>query len=175
MLLYILLGLAALLAILLIVASRKPDTVHYERSIVINASPERIIPHIEDFHKWSAWSPWEKLDPQMKREYSGAASGPGAKYFWSSTGKAGEGSMEIIEATERGVHIDLRFVKPFKNVCDTWIRFEPQGSGTRATWMMTGPNLFMGKLMGIFINMDKMVGKDFETGLAGMKAEVEKS
>jgi len=175
MLLYILLGLAALLAILLIVASRKPDTVHYERSIVINASPERIIPHIEDFHKWSAWSPWEKLDPQMKREYSGAVSGPGAKYFWSGNGKAGEGSMEIIEATDRGVHIDLRFVKPFKNVCDTWIRFEPQGSGTRATWMMTGPNLFMGKLMGIFINMDKMVGKDFETGLAGMKAEVEKS
>lgn len=174
MLIYILLGLAALIGILLIVASGKPDTVHYERSIAIDASPEQILPHLVDFHKWSDWSPWENLDPNMKREYSGAQSGPGAKYFWSGTGKAGEGTMEVLEASPAGVQIDLRFVKPFKSDCVTWFRTVPQGKATSVTWTMDGPNLFMGKLMGIFINMDKMIGKDFENGLAGLKAETEK-
>ena len=169
MLTYILLALAILIVALLLIAASKPDTVQYERSITINASPSAIMLHIVDFHKWTAWSPWEKLDPDMKREFNGAASGIGAKYFWSGTGRAGEGSMEILEASEGGIHIDLRFVKPFKNVCDTWFRFEPQGSGTRVTWTMTGPNLFMGKVMSLFMNMDKMIGKDFESGLAGLK------
>jgi hypothetical protein len=174
MLIYILLGLAALLAILLLVASRTPDTVRYERSIVINASPEEILPHLVDFHQWSAWSPWEKLDPHMKREYTGAASGPGAKYFWSSKGKAGEGSMELLEASSAGVHIDLRFIRPFKNACVTWFRMVPQGTGTTVTWTMDGPNLLVGKVFSLFVNMDKMIGKDFETGLSGLKAVVEK-
>ncbi len=173
MLLYILLGVAALIAIVLIAASRKPGTVHYERSIAINASPERILPHLVDFHNWATWSPWEKLDPTMKREFSGAQSGPGAKYFWSGNGRAGEGTMEILEASNAGVQIDLRFVKPFKSDCVSWFRLVPQGGGTTVMWTMDGPNLLMGKLMGIFINMDKMVGKDFETGLVRLKEQAE--
>ncbi|MEZ4739750.1 MAG: SRPBCC family protein [Flavobacteriales bacterium] len=174
MLTYILLAIAALVVLVVILAATKPNTARYERSIVIASSPDRILPHIADFHKWIPWSPWEKLDPTMSREYSGAASGRGAKYSWTGTGKAGEGSMEVLEATDRGVHIDLQFVRPFKNTCETWFKFEPEGGGTRVVWTMTGPNLFIGKVMGLFINMDKMIGKDFENGLAELKATVEK-
>jgi len=174
MLLYILVGLVALIALLLIVASTKPNTVHYERATVINASPERILPHLTDFHKWMPWSPWEKLDPNMEREYLGAAQGVGAKYGWSGNGKAGEGTMEILSASSSGVKIDLRFVRPFKNDCITHFHFIPQGNATNVRWTMDGPNLFMGKVMGVFLNMDKMIGKDFETGLAELKAQAEK-
>ena len=174
MLLYILLGLAVIIAGLLIAASMKPNTVHYERSTVINASPEKILPHLTDFHKWIPWSPWEKLDPNMKREFIGAAQGVGAKYGWSGNGKAGEGTMEIQEASNSGVKIDLRFVRPFKNDCITHFHFAPQGNATNVRWTMDGPNLFMGKVMGVFMDMDKMIGKDFESGLAGLKTEVEK-
>jgi hypothetical protein len=174
MIAYILIGVAVLIAALLINAARRPDTVHYERSIAINAAPSAILPHITDFRKWSDWSPWEKLDPGMKREFSGAQSGAGAKYCWSGNGKAGEGSMELLGASDDGVQIDLRFVRPFRNECTTWFRMAPQGVGTKVTWTMDGPNTFMGKLMGTFINMDKMVGKDFETGLADLKTLAER-
>lgn len=173
MLLYILIGLAVLIAGILIAASLKPNTVHYERSAVINAPPEKILPHIADFHNWKPWSPWEKLDPNMRRSYAGAPSGVGAKYAWSGK-KAGEGTMEVLEAGTSGVKIDLRFIRPFKNACITHFHFSPQGNATSVRWTMDGPNLFMGKLMGLFIPMDKMIGKDFEQGLAGLKAEAEK-
>lgn len=174
MLLYILIGLAVLIAGILIAASLKPNTVHYERSAVINAPPEKILPHIADFHNWKPWSPWEKLDPNMKRDYRGAAQGVGARYAWSGNNKAGEGTMEVLEAGTSGVKIDLRFIRPFKNACITHFHFSPQGHATSVRWTMDGPNLFMGKLMGLFIPMDKMIGKDFEQGLAGLKAEAEK-
>lgn len=174
MLLYILIGLAVLIAGILIAASLKPNTVHYERSSVINAPPEKILPHIADFHNWKPWSPWEKLDPNMKRDYRGAAQGVGARYAWSGNNKAGEGTMEVLEAGTSGVKIDLRFIRPFKNACITHFHFSPQGHATSVRWTMDGPNLFMGKLMGLFIPMDKMIGKDFEQGLAGLKAEAEK-
>lgn len=174
MLLYILLALAIIIVGILIVASTKPDTVHYERSTVISAPPERILPHIVDFHKWQPWSPWEKLDPTMKRDYLGAAQGIGAKYAWSGNSKAGEGTMEILEAGNDGVKIDLRFIRPFKNACITHFQFTPQGPATTVRWTMDGPNLFMGKLMGLFIPMDKMIGKDFDSGLAGLKTQAEK-
>lgn len=174
MITYSLLGLAAIFILMLIIAATKPNTVRYERSTIIAAPPSRILTHIADFHNWKPWSPWEKMDPGMKRDYSGAASGKGAKYAWTSSGKAGEGSMEVLEATDRGVHIDLQFVRPFKNTCDTWFKFEPEGSNTRVVWIMTGPNLFIGKVMGLFINMEKMIGRDFESGLAELKATVEK-
>jgi len=169
MLTYILLGLAVFIVGILIAASMKPNSVHYERSTVINASPESILPHITDFHKWMPWSPWEKLDPNMKREYMAAPRGVGAKYGWSGNGKAGEGTMEILEANTNGVKIDLRFVRPFKNQCITHFHFTPQGSATNVRWTMDGPNMFMGKVMGMFMNMDKLIGKDFENGLAGLK------
>ncbi len=173
MVLYILIGLVVLLATILITASTKPSTVHYERSTVINAPPERILPHLVDFHKWATWSPWEKVDPGMKREYSGAASGKGAQYTWSGNGKAGEGSMEIMEVTANAVNVDLCFIKPLKNECAIWFRCIPEGANTKLFWTMEGPNLFMGKVMSLFINMDKMIGKDFESGLADLKKQVE--
>ncbi len=173
MLLYFLLGLVAIIVIILIAAAMKPDTVHYERSTVINASPEKILPHLTDFHKWMSWSPWEKLDPNMKRDYLGAAQGSGAKYGWSGNGKAGEGTMEILSASSSGVKIDLRFVRPFKSDCITHFHFIPHSNSTQVRWTMDGPQLFAGKVFGLFMNMDKMIGKDFESGLAAMKAEVE--
>lgn len=110
----------------------------------------------------------------MKREYTGAAQGEGAKYGWSGNGKAGEGTMEILAASNGGVKIDLRFVKPFKSDCITHFHFTPQGNATTVRWTMDGPNTFMGKVFSMFMNMDKMIGKDFETGLAGLKAMAEK-
>ncbi|MCC6937197.1 MAG: SRPBCC family protein [Flavobacteriales bacterium] len=175
MLLYILIGLAVLIAIILIAASTKPNTVRYERSIVINASPDRILPHITDFHKWNGWSPWDKKDPNMQREYTGAASGKGAKYAWNGNGKVGEGSMEVVEVSASAVRIDMHFIKPFKTDCDVWFRCVPEGTGTKVNWSMDSPDLFMGKVMGLFINMDKMIGKDFESGLIELKKQAEKN
>lgn len=174
MLLYILLAIAAIVVILLVAASMKPNTVHYMRSTVINAGPEKILPHITDFRRWVPWSPWEKKDPAMKREHSGAASGAGAKYHWVGNNKVGEGSMELLGADATGVKIDMRFIKPWKAHCSAMFHFTPQANGTNVRWTMDGPNLFMGKVMGLFINMDKMIGKDFEAGLADLKKEVEK-
>jgi len=155
-------------------ASNKPNTVHYERSTVINATPEKILPHLIDFHKWTAWSPWEKVDLNLKRTYSGAASGVGAQYAWESNSKAGTGTMEILETGSSGVKIDLRFIKPWKAECLAQFHFTPQPNGTDVRWSMDGPNTFMGKVFGLFMNMDKLVGKDFEIGLAGLKVVVEK-
>lgn len=174
MLFSILIGLGIIVAVILVLASTKPNTVRYERSIAINATPERILPHVHDFRKWAAWSPWDKMDPTMKREYSGAPYGVGARYGWNSKGQPGEGSMEILEASSNGVKVDLRFVRPFKNECLATFHFAPQGTATAVRWTMDGPNLFMGKLFSVFMNMDKMIGKDFEAGLAALKAEAEK-
>ncbi|MBS1547144.1 MAG: SRPBCC family protein [Bacteroidetes bacterium] len=172
--LYVLLILAVLIAGILILASTKPNTVHYERSTVINATPEKILPHITDFRKWMPWSPWEKVDPNLKRDYAGAASGVGAKYAWEGDKKAGTGTMEILEAGPDGVKIDLRFIKPWKAECIARFQFTLQQHATTVRWTMDGPNSFMGKVFGLFMNMDKLVGKDFEIGLAGLKTAVEK-
>lgn len=174
MLLYILLGLAAIIAVILVAASTKPNTVHYERSIIINTSAERILPHIVDFRQWMPWSPWEKKDPAMQRDYSGASSGPGAKYHWLGNDKVGEGSMAIEESSSEGVRIDMRFIKPWKAVCVARFHFTRQGDATNVRWTMDGPQIFMGKVMSLFMNMDRMIGKDFEEGLAGLKREAEK-
>ena len=174
MLLYILIGLAVVIVGILIVASLKPNTVRYERSAVINASPEKILPHIADFHNWKAWSPWEKKDPGMKRDYSGVPKGVGAKYGWNGNNAVGEGTMEIVETSTNMVKIDMRFVKPFKNDCVVTFHFTPTGNATTVRWAMDGPNLFVGKVMSVFMDMDKLIGKDFEAGLAGLKAVVEK-
>jgi len=174
MLLIILIALLCFIALILVVATTKPDTVHYERSITINASAERILPHIHDFHKWMAWSPYEKFDPGMKREFSGATEGKGAKYAWDGNGKAGAGTMEVLETSTAGVKIDLRFTQPFKNECIANFVFTSQGAATKITWSLDGPSMFMGKVMSVFMNMDKMIGKDFEAGLADLKSIMEK-
>lgn len=170
--LYILLGAIALIFIL---AMMKPNTLNYNRSAVINAPAEKIFPLINDFHEWPKWSPWEKLDPEMKRTHSGAASGKGAHYAWVGSKKVGEGSMEIV-STKAPNEIDIKidFLKPWEAHNNIAFRLQPQGGGTHVDWRMTGPSNFMAKLFSVFVNMDKLVGKDFEKGLANLKAEAEK-
>jgi len=175
MLTYLLIGLAVVIALILILAAFKPDTVHYARSAVINAPPERILAQVVDFRKWTHWSPWEQLDPDMKREHSGAASGIGAKYHWSGNKKAGEGRMEIIGVAPDSVTIDLHFIKPWEAKCTTLFKTTPEAQGTRLNWVMDGPNTYMGKVFSLFVNMDKMIGRDFEKGLAALKAEAERN
>ena len=175
MLLYILIGLAVLIALVLVLASMKPNTVHYERSTVITASPERVLSHITDFKRWAAWSPWEEKDPGMKRDYSGSPQGAGAKYGWTGNNKVGEGGMEITAVKSDDVRIDMHFIRPWKTRCDIHFRTSAEGNATRLTWTMDGPQIFMGKVMSVFMDMDKMIGKDFEAGLANLKAVAEKN
>lgn len=158
---------------LLAYAASKPDDFAYTRSSVIAAPAPVIHAHIDDFHKWKAWSPWEKLDPEMKRSYEGPASGVGAVYGWES-GKAGVGRMEIVESDPASKEvIKLDFIKPFPANNLAVFAFTPEGGGTKVTWTMSGKQPFMSKLMGTFFNMDKMIGKDFEAGLASLKALAE--
>ena len=162
------------IVIILVLAMRKPDTFRLERSTTIKAPPEKIFPLVNDFHSWMTWSPWEKLDPELKRSYGGAESGKGATYDWQGK-KAGTGRMEIIEANPSSkILIKLDFMKPFEAHNTAEFTFTPQGDGTRVDWAMYGPNIFMAKLMSTVINIDKLVGKDFEKGLAALKAAAEK-
>jgi uncharacterized protein YndB with AHSA1/START domain len=150
------------------------DTYTVERSITVAADPQRVYEQLIDFHKWVNWSPWEDLDPTQQRTYGGADSGPGAKYAWSGNRKVGRGSMEILDANATSdVRVAVNFEKPFKSENVTQFALRPEGSGTHVTWTMTGPQSTVTKLMGIFSSMDKMVGKDFEKGLARLKAVVE--
>ncbi len=174
MLLYILLGLAVSVVIILIAAAMKANTARYERSVVINASPEMIQPHVADLHKWTTWSPYEKLDPAMERSYGGAASGKGATYSWEGNRKAGAGSMVITDASVNELKIDLNFLKPFRNDCRVVFTFMPQGASTNVTWTMDGPQPIVARIIGIFMNFDKLVGGQFAEGLANLKAVVEK-
>ena len=163
----------ALMAIVLLAAS-KPATFRLARSTVINAPAEKVFPLVNDFRRWIVWSPWEKLDAELKRDYGGAESGKGANYGWQGK-KSGTGRMEIIESTPPSrVLIKLDFLKPFEAHNTAELTFTPQGDGTRVDWAMYGPNIFMAKLMSMFVSMDRLVGKDFEKGLAEMKAAAEK-
>jgi uncharacterized protein YndB with AHSA1/START domain len=158
----------------LIYAATKPDTFRVQRAIGINAPPEKIFPFLNDFRRWSAWSPWEKLDPELKRTHSGAESGPGAVYAWEGNRKVGAGRMEITDAPPPSrVAIKLDFIRPFEAHNTAEFTLEPKGDLTTVTWTMHGRNIFFGKVMSVFLDMDKMVGKDFETGLANLKAAAE--
>lgn len=145
------------------------DTFHVERSIVIDAPAQAIFPHIDDFRAWAAWSPYEKLDANLGRTYSGPARGKGAAYAWVGK-KAGSGRMEIVrsEAPSKIV-IQLDFSKPMTAHNTAEFTLEPQGSGTKVTWAMFGPNTLMSKVMGLFFSMDKLVGPQFDQGLASLK------
>lgn len=146
------------------------DTYTVERTTTINAPADKVYAQIVDFHSWRNWSPWDDLDPDMQRTYSGADSGVGARYAWAGNRKAGEGSMEITDAVEpSSVQIALEFLKPFKSSSTTSFNLEPNGEATKVTWTMTGPMTMMTRVMGIFKSMDKMVGPDFEKGLTKLK------
>jgi uncharacterized protein YndB with AHSA1/START domain len=167
--------LAVLIAVVLILALTKPDTFRVERTTSIKAPPEKIFPLLNDFQSWSAWSPYEKKDPAMKRTFSGPPSGKGAIYEWDGDKNVGQGRMEIMRSTPpSNVTLDLDFVKPFEAHNTVVFTLAPQGDFTTVTWAMQGPANFISKVMQVFINMDKMVGTDFEAGLANLKALAEK-
>lgn len=172
-----LLILVLVVAALLVYASTRPDTFRIERSIRIAATIVQVAEQIDDFHKWGHWSPWEKLDPTMTRSFSGAGAGVGAVYEWDSKGKAGAGRMEITEmraGAERGlIAIKLEFFKPWKAVNTAEFVMTPTEAGTDLRWAMFGPSPLMSKVMGVFIDLDRMVGKDFEAGLAALKRDAE--
>jgi uncharacterized protein YndB with AHSA1/START domain len=148
----------------------RDSTYTVQRATVIDAPAARIYEQIADFHRWPAWSPWEDIDPDLQRSYEGAESGVGAVYRWSGNRKAGQGRMEIVDATEPSrVRIDLMFEKPWKARNDIWFRIEPQGGKSRVTWSMTGKKTLATKLLGIVRSMDQMVGPDFEKGLSRLR------
>jgi hypothetical protein len=169
-------GIVVAVAVIAIVifAATKPATYHVERSTTIAAMPEKISPLLNDFHNWDQWSPWAKLDPSMRVSYSGPRAGQGAIYEWQGNKKVGKGRMEILAVEPTLTSIKLDFLSPFESHNRTNFVLEPQGSATRVTWTMDGPNTFMSKLMSVFVSMDKMIGKDFDTGLSQLKSAAEK-
>jgi Polyketide cyclase / dehydrase and lipid transport len=146
------------------------------RSTTISAPRERVHGLIDDFHAWREWSPWEDVDPDLRRDYSGAESGPGAKYAWEGNRKAGKGDMEIVSSTPEQVDVRLSFEKPWKATNQVAFELAPEGeSTTNVTWRMTGRTTGMAALFSKVMSMDKLVGKDFEKGLARMKAAAERN
>lgn len=171
----IILSLLGLLVVaVLIYAATRPDTLRIERSLLIQAPAEKILAHVNDFHRWRDWSPYEKLDPAMRRDIGGAPSGLGATYSWEAEGKAGTGRMRITDARPDRTTIELDFSKPFVSRNLAEFTAVAQADGTRVTWSMQGPAAYMTKLMGVFVDMDRMIGRDFETGLAALKTLSEK-
>ncbi len=162
--------LAIAFGIVLMLAATKSNTFSVQRAAIVNAPPEKIFPLINDFHQWGTWSPYEHKDPAMKRTYSGAARGSGAVYAWEGDKNVGSGRMEILEASAPSkIVIKLDFFSPFEAHNTAEFTMLPQDDATRVTWRMHGPAPFMARIMHVFINIDKMVGKDFEVGLANLK------
>jgi uncharacterized protein YndB with AHSA1/START domain len=167
--------LAIAIAIVLILASTKPNVFSVRRAASMKAPPETIFALINDFHQWANWSPWEHKDPAMQRTYSGAASGEGAVYAWDGDRNVGSGRMEILEASAPSkIVIKLDFFKPFEAHNTAEFTMLPQGDATNLTWVMHGPASLMSRVMQVFINLDRMIGKDFETGLSNLKRATEK-
>ena len=164
-----------LIAGVLVFAATKPDTFRVQRAASIKAPPEKVFALINDFNRWAVWSPWEKKDPAMKRTFGAVTSGKGARYAWEGNKDVGQGSMEIAESVPPSkVTLKLDFVKPFEAHNMVEFTLEPKGDATNVTWAMQGPTPYFAKIIHVFINMDNMVGKDFETGLANLKSTAEK-
>lgn len=143
------------------------------RSTSIAADPALVHRLVNDFHEWTAWSPWEELDPEIERTYSGATSGVGAHYAWSGNRKAGRGSMEITGSQPDRVDVELVFVKPFASTSHVTFDLLPSETGTDVTWTMTGEQTGLMGVLGKVVSMDKVVGKDFERGLTRLRAAAE--
>ncbi|HEX9463815.1 MAG TPA: SRPBCC family protein [Alphaproteobacteria bacterium] len=163
-----------LVAAVLVVAATKPATFRVARTATIKAPPEKIFALIDDFQKWGTWSPYEKLDPAMQRTYGATTRGKDAVYAWDGNSKVGAGRMEIVEdSSPSKVTIKLDFARPFEahNVAEFTLK--PEGNATTVTWAMDGPFAYVAKVMSVFFDMDSMIGKEFETGLANLKALAE--
>ncbi len=165
-----LIGLLGCAAFFVFLVAMQPGTFAVTRQIMIDAPPEVIFSHVNDFHKWEAWSPWEKHDPAMKKTFSGSPAGTGAVYEWDGNSKVGKGRITIMDSRPRVVQMKLEFMKPMAAVNASAISFMPRGAQTETMWNMAGTKNFTMKAFCMFADMDKMVGKDFEEGLAKLKA-----
>lgn len=169
----ILIGLVAITFIFFLVVALQPADFRISRSAIIAAPPTVVFEQINDFHKWNDWSPWAKLDPNAKNSFDGPASGVGAKFAWAGNSEVGEGAMTITEATpSERVVMKLDFIKPFAATNTTEFTLKPEGSGTAVTWAMSGKNNFMAKAAGLFMNVERMVGTQFEKGFENLNAVV---
>ena len=168
------LGLVAIIAIILVVASFQSDAMNVSRSAIIAAPPEAAFKVVNDFRQWDAWSPWSKLDPAMKKTLEGPAEGKGAIYRWSGNNEVGEGSTTLVESVpDQKVAMKLAFVRPFPGESNVQFSFAPEGDGTKVIWSMQAPQPYMGKLVGLFMDCEKMCGDSFLEGLANLKKVVE--
>jgi len=162
-------------AVVLVLAATKPDAFNVQRATNIKAPPEKIFALINDLHGWGAWSPWEKKDPAMKRTFSGASSGKGAVYEWDGDKNVGKGRMEITDASPPSkIIIKLDFISPFEGHNVAEFTMDRKDDATNVNWAMRGPAPFISKVMQVFLNFDRMIGKDFEEGLGSLKALAEK-
>jgi uncharacterized protein YndB with AHSA1/START domain len=165
---------AIFIAAVLILVATISNTIHIQRSIEINAPPEKIFALINDFHNWSRWAPQDKEDSTLKRTYSGSASGEGAVSDWIGTGNAGKGRMSIMKSVSpTNISVTVDWVKPFAAQNLNEFTLEPQGATTKVTWTMQGTNVYMMKIMSLFTNMDRFMGKHFETGFTNLKVAAE--
>jgi len=170
----ILLVIAAVIVLLVAVVATRPSDFRVTRSTAISAPPAVVFAQVNDFHNWDGWSPWARMDPEMKATYAGPAAGTGAVYSWVGNNKVGEGRMTIMESHPSDlVRIKLELIKPFAATNTAEFTFQPQGNQTTVTWNMTGKKNFMTKAMGLVMNMDKMIGGQFDQGLAQMKSVAE--
>ncbi len=174
MLIYILLGVAVVVVVFLVVVALQPGNFRVTRTAKISAPPAVVFPHVNDFHQWQAWSPWAKMDPAAKNTFAGPEAGVGATFSWDGNKKVGAGRMTNLESRPNAfVKFKLEFFKPFQAVNTAEFSFAPDGAQTLVTWSMYGPNNFVGKAMHLLIDCDKMIGGQFEQGLANLKALAE--
>ena len=165
----ILIGGVVALVGLLGFAYTRPDVVHIERSAEMSAPPDVVFAHIEDFHAWERWSPWGDLDPKMKLEYGGATHGPGATYTWAGNADVGKGRMEITTSkAPTAIDIQLDFLEPVEAHNRIHFQLTPNGPTTRVVWSMEAPQDMVSKVAGVFMNLDALIGKDFEKGLTNL-------
>lgn len=174
MLIKFLIGVVVLVVIFAIAVATRPKTFRVERSILVNAAADVVFPFINDFHLWNRWSPFEKLDPDLQRTFTGAAAGEGATYEWMGNREAGQGKMVIKESVPaQRIAIDLFFLKPFKSTSLAEFTFVPRAGGTQVTWAMSGKNTTAGKAISLVASMDKYLGNSFDEGLSKLKRVVE--
>ena len=170
----ILIALAVIIVVLVVIVALQPSDFRVTRSTTISAPPPAVFTQVNDFHKWQAWNPWGKIDPAMKQTYEGAPAGTGAIYTWSGNNEVGEGRMTITDSRPNElIRVKLEFFKPFTATNTADFTFKPEGNQTVVSWSMFGDKNFMAKAIHLVMNMDKMIGGQFEKGLASMKSIVE--
>jgi len=166
----ILIGIAALIIVICVIASFQSDDMNVTRSTTTSAQPETVFKIVNDFSQWDSWSPWSKIDPDMKATLEGPKEGVGAVYHWSGNSEVGEGTTRLVESIpSEKVAMKLEFVRPFAGTSDVQFTFAPEGAGTKVTWAMQSKKPFMGKVVGLFMDCEKMCGDQFNEGLANLK------